>query len=398
MKRLLQAIAQDMNQALAGELRGLYLYGSLTTSYFQAGESDINLLAVVQDSSDPHTIRQAARPVWEAYREQIKQPPLLVKLTALRRHVNLFPNFGYHLAQNGRVLHGEANLLGNLPGRSTVEFLSHLASDALAASTALTPHLLTPEAASLAEKKLRGLARRLLQRPLKPDETAVDLFATILDFLSRKITALGTTQFPSPTTPDDSPLPGLYAIYKRDIGCTVLVFDQLTAARIKSTDWHHVARQVDDHCTCLHVTTVSQLLLLTSLETPLDMVFRRYTLKWGEDPLANLNLSRDYSLRHAARLPSNIAITELPAAYLSAPDDKANTIVHDFQNKLLNIQLENEILYRMGYLERFIPAIPLPGREAPTPERIRAIFDHLDQWSEFYYNKMKQAADQKGNN
>jgi hypothetical protein len=56
-----------------------------------------------------------------------------------------------------------------------------------------------------------------------------------------------------------------------------------------------------------------QLRLLTKLERPLDMVFQRYTLDWGKDPLANLKPPPlAYSLRHAARLPSEIAVKSCP--------------------------------------------------------------------------------------
>lgn len=392
MKALLQEIANEMNQALGHDLRGLYLYGSLTADYYQPGESDMNLLAVVREESDELAMCQAVRPVWQTYSSQLKQPPLLVKLSALMRHVHLFPNFGYHLAQNGRLLHGEPNLLGQLPDRSPAEFLSHLANAIMEASAALAPNLLPPAAAHAAEQNLRKLARRLLKRPIAPEETAVDLFAHIQQYLSRKIAFLSTTQLLPPPTPTTSPLPGLHAVYKKEMGRIVLVFNQLTIPQIQATDWTRIADQLTDRCAGLHATTTVQLRLLTKLESPLDMVFRRYTLDWGKDPLANLKPPRYYSLRHAARLPSEIAIKELPPTYLSAPDTEIGTIIHDFQNKLLNIQLEHEILHRLDYLERFAPDKPLPDRDAPAPERLRAIFYHLDQWSQFYYDMMKREA------
>ncbi|MFO7540377.1 MAG: hypothetical protein R6X32_20245 [Chloroflexota bacterium] len=395
MRELLRDVARDLDVALGDNLRGLYLYGSVTTDYYQPGESDINLVAIVRDESEHHELRQAARPVWEKYSDQLKQPPLLARQSTLARHMQLFSNFGYNLAQNSRLLHGEPNLLGPLPDRSPAEFLSHLADEIMEVSVALAPNLLPPDVAERYQIKLRSLARRLLKRHIKPEETAVDLFAAIQDYLSRKITVLSVTQLLPPPAPSTTPLPGLYAIYKKELGRIVLVFNQLTIPQITATDWTRIADQLTDRCAGLHVTTSVQLRLLTKLERPLDMLFQRYTLDWGKNPLANLKPALHYSLRHAARLPSEIAVNKLPQDYLAAPDEAVNKLVHDYQNRLLNIQLENELLYRMGYLDQFVPSIALPGPEAPNPQRVKAIFSQLDQWCDFYYTSMKQAVSGK---
>jgi hypothetical protein len=390
MRDLLRDVAHELDRALGDNLRGLYLYGSLTADYYQSDESDINLLAIINDNSDYHQLHQAVRPVWQRYSSRIKQPPLVAKQAMLVRHMQLFPNFGYHLAQNSRLLQGEANLLGRLPDRSPAEFLSHLADEIMEVSAALAPNLLEPAEAERYTVRLRSLARRLLKRHIGPTETAVDLFAAIQDYLSRKIAVLSTTQLLPPPAPTTTPLPGLHAIYKKELGRIVIVFNQLTPPQIKATDWPRIAGQLTDHCTGLHVTTAMQLRLLTKLERPLDMLFQRYTLDWGLNPLANLKPPLYYSLRHAARLPSAITVEMLPKAYLAAAEEQLPKVIHDFQNRLLNIQLENEILYRMGHLTQFVPQPALPGREAPTPQRIRAIFTHLDQWCDFYYTMMQQ--------
>jgi hypothetical protein len=395
MRELLRDVTGELDRALGDNLLGLYLYGSAATDYYQPGESDINLLAIVHDESDYHDMRQAAQPVWKAYSDQLKRPPLIARQNILIRHMQLFPNFGYNLAQDGRLLQGESNLLGPLPDRSPAEFLSHLADEIMEVSAALAPNLLEPDVAAGYQQKLRSLARRLLKRYIEPGETTVDLFAAIQDYLSRKVAVLSTTQLLAPPAPHTTPLPGLYAVYKKELGRIVLVFNQLTIPQIKATDWTRIAGQLTDRCAGLHVTTSMQLRLLTKLERPLDMLFHRYTLDWGKNPLANLKPPLHYSLRHAARLPSEIAVNKLPRVYLAAPDETVGKLVHDFQNRLLNIQLENELLYRMGYLTQFVPNTPLPGRDAPMPHRISAIFSHLDQWCDFYYTGMKQVASSK---
>ena len=392
MRELLHDVTNELKQSLGSKLLGLYLYGSMTSTYYQPGESNINLLLVVDDNSDYHALRQAIQPIWQQYQTDLVQPPMMARQRMLKRHMLLFPNFGYHLAQDGRLLFGRQNLLGPLPDRTPAEFLSHLANEAMEVSIALAPHLLEPAVAEQATRQLHSLARRLLKRQIKPQETAVDLFAAIQNYISRKIIALSTTQLLPPPAPSTSPLPGLHAIYKKELGRIVLVFNQLTIPQIEATDWDRVASQLTNRCNGIHVTTSMQLRLLIKLERPLDMLFQRYTLDWGKNPLADLKPAPLYSLRHGARLPSEIILNEMTPDYLAAPDDALSELVHDYQNRLLNIQLENELLYRMGYMDRYLPEIPLPSREAANPERVQAIFTHLDNWSNFYYNTMKQVA------
>ncbi len=63
-------------------------------------------------------------------------------------------------------------------------------------------------------------------------------------------------------------------------------------------------------------------------------------------------------------------------------------LIHDFQNKLLNIQLEHELLVRFGIVQRFTPPEPLPEREAPNHQRIELIFKHFHWWTNFYTDQM----------
>jgi len=71
------------------------------------------------------------------------------------------------------------------------------------------------------------------------------------------------------------------------------------------------------------------------------------------------------------------------------PDDAdaIHVLIHDLQNRLLNVQLEHELLYRLLSFERFDqPA--LPDRDAPSTERLDGIFEQLDWWSAQYVAKM----------
>jgi hypothetical protein len=95
-------------------------------------------------------------------------------------------------------------------------------------------------------------------------------------------------------------------------------------------------------------------------------------------------------MRYSARVPSRILIDELPNIYLTKEnsEESLNKIIHDFQNKMLNIGLEHELLVRFGLSERFVPPTPAPGREAPPQQRIAALFQHLEWWADFYASKI----------
>jgi hypothetical protein len=131
--------------------------------------------------------------------------------------------------------------------------------------------------------------------------------------------------------------------------------------------------------------------LILELERPLDLILRRYTHEWGDNLLGQIQPTKRQIFRQAARLPAEIQIDKLPNEYLTQDHSKIHDIIHDFQNKLLNIQLEHELLRRLEKIEKFNPPEPLPDRTASHPVRIEAIFKHLGWWSEFYTNLMLNA-------
>lgn len=87
-------------------------------------------------------------------------------------------------------------------------------------------------------------------------------------------------------------------------------------------------------------------------------------------------------------MPSHILVNALPHSFLTAAnasDDTLHKLIHDFQNRMLNIQLENELLFRLGLIPaKFVPPEPLPDREASAKQRLTAIFQHLEWWADFY--------------
>ncbi|RMG95198.1 MAG: nucleotidyltransferase domain-containing protein [Chloroflexi bacterium] len=390
--KAIQSLVTHFSRKLGDQLEAVYLFGSHARGYHQPGESDVNLLLVVADGTNIHLLRDLFRPIWQAYGEILRRAPYIAEVTAFRRWLHLNNLLAHHLKNDGRQLLGAPDYLDDLPPLDPHEGFGRLAAEVMVASAALAPDLLAPNVAQERLRLLRRLARRIRGKRLVGDETAVQLFARIQHFLAPQIGRLPAIQAwrKTPLPQHTSPiLPGLQAIYK-ETGNMVLVFNQLTPQQILNTNWQLLAQRLQNQANGLAITTTDQLCLALSYESPLDICLQRYEHNWGTDILSNLHIPTYQLLRHAARIPTDIQIDSLPNAYFTQGEDKLHTIIHDFQNRLLNIQLEHELLCRIHHLDHFTPPEPLPDRKAPPLKRIDAIFQHLHWWAEHYAGDMAE--------
>lgn len=396
MERLVNAVINALAKELGEDLENAYLYGSLAQRTYEMGQSDINLLLVVSENLSIHTLRGLFLPLWPEYGRRLGRAPLVATRRTLARYLLLNPVFSDHLVRVGQPLVESESLPTVLPAQTSAQphdICAYLAHQAMLVSPALVPELYTPQEQIAHVRKLHSLARHIFGQAVDPQETAVSLFARIQEHLSSLIHALPDYQPWESTRTATSPmLPGLQATYTKDLEKLILVFNQITAVQFANIGWDKLAARLAKDYTGLYMTTSTQLRLISELETPLDLFFKRNAHTWGEDPLSSLQTSKYHKLRQAARRPAQILVESLPHAYLTSADNALSTVIHDFQNKLLNVQLENELLSRMGLIQHNRPPEPLPGREAPATERIQAIFAHLDWWAGHFTNGMLQVA------
>lgn len=223
--------------------------------------------------------------------------------------------------------------------------------------------------------------------------TAVTLFARLQAWLQQKTADLPTDQPWTKKVPPDVTLPGLQAIY-RESGYIVMVFADLVPKMIEFNDWVGLGADLAGAYKGLRVVTADHLRLMIQYHSSLDITLRRYQHEWGLNPLTELEIAPWRVLRTAARLPSHIRTAPFPHAYFTSSDDNLGKVIHDFQNRMLNIQLEHELLCRLQNIERFTPPEPLPGPDIPTFDRITSIFQHFDWWADYYTQAMRQAAKQ----
>ncbi|KAA3656217.1 MAG: nucleotidyltransferase domain-containing protein [Chloroflexi bacterium] len=392
MNKAIDTIIKQFKRKLGGQLQAIFLYGSYAQGFYQEGESDINLCIVVEEGTNIHALRRTFLPIWEDYGQVLQRAPLLAPHSAFVRHMQLNPLLAHHIARDGKQLFGAPDFLDSiLPPLDVNEAYAYMTNEAMQVSKVLTPELLEPEEAEATRQSLQRIVRRIRREPLTTPESSKQLLARVYHFLNPIIHKLPVAKQwmgtkPSATT---SPiLPGLQALYK-ETGKMILVFSQLTPQTILRTDWSRISESMGKQYLGIEVTSTVQLCLSAMFERPLDVFFRKFEHNWGPDFLPALTLSPHQIFRQAARLPSHIQVDSMPNAVLTQDDTALNTIIHDFQNKLLNVQLEHELLCRFEMVERFTPPEPLPGRDTPPTQRIVAIFKHLQWWADYYAGQLK---------
>jgi len=399
MNAAVETVSQTLARKLGDQLQAIYLFGSAAQpAIYLPDQSDINLFLVLADGTSIHQVREIFQSIWPQHQQTLKRAPFVAQRHAFLRHIQINPALAYHLSRVGQQPFGDPALLDNhLPQANPNELVAYPVASALQASAALMPGVLDEETAVSHHTQLHRLARQLRREPIPAQETAVQRFARIQHYLKPFMDRLPATQnwaSAAQSGPTSPLLPGLQAIYT-ETGKTILVFARLTPQLIVQIDWPKLARRVPHHNNSIHVTTVAQLCLITMFEKPLDLTLKKYQHVWGVDFLSALTPSNRQVLRHAARIPSGILIDSLPHAYLTQTDSSdqvLHQIIHDFQNRMLNVQLEHELLVRFGIVpERFVPPEPVPDRDTAPLQRINAIFQHLEWWTDFYASTLSAA-------
>lgn len=391
MNAALQNITQTLTADLGSQLEAIFLFGSQAAETYQTAASDTNLLLITSPQANSHTIRESFYPLWQQHKALLKRAPLVANRHALKRHLRLNPHLALNLLQYGRQLTGEPMPDGFFRTRvNPAEVYAHLTQQLLDASAALSQNS-NPQDKML----LNRLGRQVSNRPLPQAETAVNQFNIVQQALTAVLNQLPAAQSwhkAAQTGPASPTIPGLQAIYNENHK-NIFVFNQLTPQQISRINWQTLAQHLPQSNDSLHVTTVAQFCLMTLYDRALDLRFNKFQHKWGIHFLPRLTPSNRQILRQAARIPSQILIDALPHSYLTAGDTKDDTLhklIHDYQNRMLNIQLENELLFRLGLIPaKFDPPAPLPERDAAPLERLDAIFQHLEWWADFYQTALQ---------
>lgn len=393
MLEAVETTVKTLKRNLGGQLEAIFLFGSLAQGHYIPDESDVNLFVVVSDGTPMRLVQSAFATAWEDCRTILKRAPFLATHTAFFRHLKLNPLLAQHLVRDTDQLFGSPDFLDNrIATVDPHEAYAPLVTEAMQISSVLAPHLLDEEARANSNKRMRRLAKKLRNEPLPAGETAVQSFARIQHFLNSIMARLPATKKWADVVPKGGTtplLPGLQTTYN-EAGITILIFNRLSPQQIIQTDWQKLAARLPQNTKGMQITTVEQMGLSIMFDRPLDIRFKKLQHTWGPDFLAAFNPSDRQIMRYSARVPSRILVDELPNVFLTSnnSEEAQHKIIHDFQNKMLNVGLEHELLVRFGLSERFTPPAPVPGRETPSAKRIAALFQHLEWWTEFYANHL----------
>lgn len=388
------AVRASLVEGLGDNLKAFYLYGSLVTGNYQANHSDINLLAVIEDDVELHEIRSILKPIWQEYGSVLKKIPLISTVEALNRHLALNPILAHHLQTQGELLEGQ-DLLPGPVDIDPLERISRFVTMAIDSSLAVAPSLLSEKKAQEVTANLKSLNRQYRDELVNKEDPPIELLAGIYGGLLTELEAYPQFFFEEQEVVEAPPLLNeLRAIYEIE-NRLILVFPDLEpedmAECIKSTNWKAVADRVAEQYQGIQVSTAAELRLMLQFNTPATYHLQSYTHAWGIDPLADIQISPWRVYRDLARFPSDLLLSTLPHAYISTADADLAMLVHDLHNKLLNIQLRNELLCRIDQVEVTLPPNPIPGRDEPIRIRIDAICSHLDWWVDYYLSAMHEA-------
>jgi hypothetical protein len=389
--RAISAVNDALRQEYADNFVSLYLYGSVITGNYQIGQSDVNLLAVIENDIDINQLRDFLKPVWSDHGNVLRKIPKIGSRKSIDNYLAANPILAQHIALHSELVHGEP-CLAEPPRVVFSEQLARIINLALHASAAIAPSLLPEKEATEASMNLRRLHNQLFRQNVGGDFQAPLLLSQVKQHINEELRSVRQQPWEDAPVQDAPPLiSDLRAIYEVENRLVLVLPEsdsELIAQRVLTIDWPAVANRVADQFRGIRIATARELRLMLQYENVSDLYLKSYDHAWGLDPLANIEVERWRIYRDLARMPAELLVGGLPNAYIVSEDSDISMLIHDFQNKLLNIQLRNELLGRLNF-QPVTPPTPLPDIDEPIEQRISAMFNHLEWWTSQYLTSMK---------
>lgn len=372
------------------ELLAAYSVPPSGDGYFLGRRFKPALLLLLAQPEELHPARRAIQELRVDWNSVLEAPPMVFTPTGLRQYSRLFPLFANHLGKHGKRLCGDTLSLVSAPDPHPIERLAFLVTEAIVASAALAPQ----KDDSLALRRLQRLAIELSDKEDKSTfaverRSVADLFSHVQVHLRLIVDSLPVMAQQRTAIVKHANEPNLLAIYE-DQQRLLIVIPPLSGNLLRKIDWSALSGPMPSHLTTLNVATADQLYLTIQAARAFDFVLGGYRRQWGAELLSGLRVTARAVFRQAARRASSLLSDGALGAYLLAPDDKAiHRIIHDYQNRLLNLRLEHELLCRLLDTPQSEPEQPLPRRDEPLSQRIDAIAEHLQWWTAHYLQQME---------
>lgn len=382
---LLTQMIKTFEDGLGDALVALYLVGSAATNYYMPGRSDVNLFMVIRDDTPLHQVQELSNAQWLLWAKDSVSPPAVAYQAAFLRHLRLNPALTRHMQENAQLLSGQ--VFAHFPAPGRLEVLATYCTAALNASVALAPGRSGAEIAKQAYNHLHRLARRLHNQPISDKATSRQLFIIVQRELQARLARLRNNDTAVP-----APKNNLEAIYSKSQR-VVFIIPEMGERELALLNWSTIAGSLNSQFQEIGVATPWQLRLSLFVDAPIDYALQRYERQWGRDVLPEQPVSRAHVYRALARDASDLLVNALPQRYLKAVHaDEKYQVIHDLQNRVLNLHLQAELLRRMHGFPFSVPSIHLPGRETPVDQRIAVLHKRLDYWAAYYADAGEQNA------
>lgn len=372
----LAGITGALPSALGDDFQSLYLYEGL----------DRDLWLFVRPETDMGRVRRTLLPLWNRYAIALGRKPVAVSSADFAHYRLLFPSRARDLCQRSRLLVGEdiwARWQEPPPADPAVQ-LARVAAQAVSGCALL--ELDEPDANL--EKELFWVVTHEAQLDIQVGALPLEVLAALYAHLAVQSQACPGYHWDGlpPAEPAPSLLPGLLALVGlRDQLIGVMPY--IDRSILAGTDWSAVTRLVSDEFAHVGLATPWQLRLAASTALAQDLYLRTFELLWGSDVLSDCVPSEYHVLRNAAELPVRVLVEQLSPAYLTAPEEELDGIIHRTQNALLNIQLRSELTARLQDVPADLPPEPLPDRDSGPHQRIAANYRHLRWWSDHFVTR-----------
>jgi len=344
--------------------------------------SDGRLWLCIRPETEMQRVREAFLPLWTRYAGVFTHGPAVATPADLNRYSQFFPDHIRRLWDEAQLMAG-ADVLRQAPKPAPpdpVVQLAQIAAETMRCSALLVPTVSNAEL----ERRLLQVATRQAGLALTTDPPPLEILDALHTYLAEQSGRYPAYHWDAPPPAEAPPahLPGLLALVGLD-DKLIIVMPQVDRPLLTGIDWNAVVELVSYEFTGVILATPWQLRLAATVELALELYLGSFELVWGNDLLADCQPAERSIMARAAALPVCALVEQLPAGYLTVEEAELGQLIHDVQNVLLRIQLRNEVMARLKGVSARRPPEPLPGREAPSSQRIAANFRHFRWWAEY---------------
>jgi hypothetical protein len=374
----LKFLGDNLTSSLKDKFIALYHATDLSGADYSSSPST---WIIVNPQTDLQLVRQVYLDFQKKYRDEAIKGPAVATSGDVELYQRLYPMVIKKVLTPDNLIVGR-DILGAVsqehPPNPLIQSAT-IAAEAMFCSALLAPSSLSQETQSDLTYRLSNLVSGL---DLEIGNDLIDTLSNIHRFIEDNQADDFQWQGQPAGKEPPSHLPNALSLYgfKHYL---VVVLPQVNRITLSGIDWESVAQLVSDEYDSILLATPSQLLLAACVRLAVDIAIFSFEHIWGADILSGCIPGEQDILTSILFKPMQVLVKDIPSAYCTISEEALGLLVHDTQNILHNIQLQNEILARRDSSPPFTPPDPLPGKEIPNHQRMAAIIDHFRWWVDY---------------